>query len=114
MGMLLLLVIHHSLSLGLGAIPDECADALRSLTGNVFERTAITHVSTIDFAVARTLAEPELAPVPRAAAGLAYTVQGPRNEVAIVVCAPAVESPPAPASTSGLAPGSTADGVTGS
>ena len=112
MGILLLLVIHHSLSLGLGAIPDECADALRSLTGNVFERAAISHVTAVDFAV-RRLAEPELAPVPRAA-GLAYTVQGPRNEVAIVVCAPAVESPPAPASTSGLAPGSTADGVTGS
>lgn len=113
MGILLLLVIHHSLSLGLGAIPDECADALRSLTGNVFERAAISHVTAVDFRVARTFAERELAPVPRAA-GLAYTVQGPRNEVAIVVCAPAVESPPAPASTSGLAPGSTADGVTGS
>jgi hypothetical protein len=93
--LLLLVVLYQSLTLG--SVPTDCAAALRALTGNPFERAAITHVTQFELRGAiRTFAEPERI-VPAASTGLAYTVQGPRNEVGILVCGPAAEEAPAPA-----------------
>ena len=101
--LILLLVLHHSLTVGTPA--SDCADALRRLTGNVFERAAITHVTELDARLTRWV-DREVDLVRIAGGGLAYTIQGPRNEVAIVVCAPQAPTPPAPATSSTTPPSS--------
>jgi hypothetical protein len=110
---LLLLVLHQSLTMG--SVPTDCAAALRALTASPFERAAITHVTQVELREVRAFAEPERI-VPLAPTGIAYTVQGPRNEVAILVCGPASDAPPAPAAsqTSLGLPESRADSIAGS
>lgn len=110
---LLLVVLYQSLTLG--SVPTDCAAALRALTGNPFERAAITHVTQFELRGVRTFAEPERI-VPAASTGLAYTVQGPRNEVGILVCGPAAEEAPAPAAnrTSFGVPEGATGGIAGS
>lgn len=78
-------VFHQSLTGGLHLATDDCPDALRSLTGRLFVRSSLTHVSEVgsDRARAPAVAVPRIPPIL-----LAYTLQGPQNEVAILVCAP--------------------------
>src|SRR5262245_5691981 len=79
-------VVLRSHSGGLSPGPEDCTDALRALTAGLVSRPAITHIVPLGGdALERVPAR--IIPFPVAAIMLAHVLQGPQNEVAIIVCA---------------------------
>lgn len=78
-------VLHASLSSGLAVTSDECGHAIKELHD---ARSSLTHVRTVGSAAAVRLETERAAPLPLTRVLLAYTLQGPRDEVAILVCGP--------------------------
>lgn len=79
-------VFHRSLSPGLSADTEHCAAALRALTRGILVKSTLTHVT----GMGPDRRAVELERLPAVPPGLlAYTLQGPGDEVAILVCGPA-------------------------
>ena len=81
-----MIVLHQSVSGGLSVSTDNCPEALKVLTGGLLLRSNITHVTTDSRSLAAAALTERAIPV--ALVGLIYTLEGPRNEVAILACAP--------------------------
>jgi hypothetical protein len=84
-------VFHRSHSAGLSVGTDHCAGEIRRLTAGLFGKASLTHVT--DFGAERRRFEVERVPEPLPIL-VAYTLQGPQNEVAILVCGPAAIASP--------------------
>lgn len=89
-----LLVLFHSLSAGTPSA--GCADTLRELTRH---SAKITHAAPlVGTRLETATSAPAITPIPieRAVGAVAYVVEGPGNEVALLVCGLVSEEAPEP------------------